>query len=77
VLLLFVFVSPTYLCFNELIGIKDRLMKKCILMFALLIAALVVAVWMENNRQITSNPDLMISENHIKSPAFDLQAPTE
>lgn len=46
-------------------------------MFALLIAALVVAVWMEKDRQITSNPDLLISENHIKSPAFDLQTPTE
>ncbi len=52
-------------------------MKKCILMFALLIAALIVAVWIEKDRKITTNPDVLISENHVKSPSFDLHATKE
>lgn len=47
-------------------------MKKCILMFALLVAALLVAVWMEKDRQITSSPDLLVSESHLNNPTFDL-----
>lgn len=46
-------------------------MKKCILMFALLVLALVVAVLMEKDSEIIPNQELLLSDNNIENTFLD------
>ncbi|WP_158306085.1 hypothetical protein [Maribacter sp. HTCC2170] len=46
-------------------------MKKCILMFTLLVLALVVAVLLENDSEIVSDKGLLLSENSIENISLD------
>ena len=49
------------------IGIKDWLMKKCILMFALLVLTLVVAILMEKDYENIPDQEQLLSENNIEN----------
>jgi len=42
-------------------------MKKCVLMFALLVIAIVVAVLMERNTEIIPDQEQLLSENNIEN----------
>lgn len=42
-------------------------MKKCILMFTLLVLALMVAVLMENENEIVPRDSLLLGENNIEN----------
>jgi len=42
-------------------------MKKCILMFALLVIAIVVAVLMEKNTEMIPDQEQLLSENNIEN----------
>ncbi|EAR02620.1 hypothetical protein FB2170_05015 [Maribacter sp. HTCC2170] len=55
----------------HIVGIKNKLMKKCILMFTLLVLALVVAVLLENDSEIVSDKGLLLSENSIENISLD------
>ena len=46
-------------------------MKKCILMFTLLVIAIVVAVLMDKNTEIIPDQEQLLSENNIENTVFN------
>lgn len=46
-------------------------MKKCILMFTLLVLALVVAILMEKNTENVPDQEQLLSENNIENTLLD------
>ena len=46
-------------------------MKKCILMFALLVLTLVVAIVMEKDNEIITDQGQLLSENNIENTLLD------
>lgn len=46
-------------------------MKKCILMFTLLVLALMVAVLMENENEIVLRDSLLLGENNIENALLE------
>jgi len=46
-------------------------MKKCVLMFTLLVLALVVAVLMEKNTEMIPDQEQLLSDNYIENTLLD------
>lgn len=46
-------------------------MKKCILMFGLLVLALLLAIFMENENEIVPRDSLLLGENNIENALLE------